>query len=883
MNGDAEQDHRLMAAVAGALQQPIDERQSFLQAVCCNDPELYREAAETVEWEERMGNFLLEPLLIFKDFEKPFQPGDVISERFEIVREIGEGGMGVVYEAFDRKRNQRIAIKSAKTGFRRLLTPELESALKVRHPNICLVNEIHTAETKYGDVDFLTMELLDGESLASALLPGLKFSPKEALEIARQLCAGLSEAHRSGIIHRDLKSANVILCRSAEGNLRVVITDFGLSGATVTGSGELAGTPRYMAPELWRGEPASNASDIYALGVILYEVITGRPPFADDRYPSESQRPDPPSKWTKGLDRRWDAVVLSCLNPSPAARPHDAAQVLARLQKKRVRKAPLFALACLLVAASIPAVRDPVLQQFRPAKVRIAILPAEGSAETVALGQEVVQSVGQRITQFSSGGAKVAVVSTAVMLRKGVHTAGQAKEVSHATHVLQLTLHRDGQEIEAKASVIELSSQSHLREFTGHYSPQTVQDIPKALAGLVSFALQLHDDVGRDGISPAAKAAYDRGVYLLQTSNYDEALASFNEAVGIDPHSSWPLAGRAEAQTRKFLETKEQGYLEDAQQSLSQAQALGPDSAPVHLAAGFMSQINGQYAKALEDYQRAQEVDPRNIVALLRSAYIYRAQDMFDKAVENCRKAIRLKPDAPLPYQQLGALYYYHGEYALAAEQFRKALDRNPTLVEAYTTLGSALTHLGQDTEAEQAFLTSLSIRETPMALNNLGSMRAQQGRDADAADYFRRALTMAPGEYLDWLNLGDAERKLGHLNEARAAFHKGKKLALVELQKNPNSGQLRAVVAYLEARLGHEAAAAEEINEALQSAPGNSQIIEYAVRIYEAFGQRDRTIAVLKEAMPEQMQDLNQDRDLIALRQDPRFTQLMAKSRAPR
>src|SRR5436309_1027371 len=198
MKNNAERDHRLMAVVVSALQQPLHQRKSFLQVACHDDTQLYQEATETVEWEERMGNFLLEPLLIFNDFEKPFHPGEVISERFEIIRDIGEGGMGVVYEAYDRKRAQRIAIKSAKPGFRRLLTPELTSALKVRHPNICLVNEIHTTSTSHGEVDFLTMEFLDGQTLSSRLSAEGKLGQEEALEIARQICAGLAEAHRSG-------------------------------------------------------------------------------------------------------------------------------------------------------------------------------------------------------------------------------------------------------------------------------------------------------------------------------------------------------------------------------------------------------------------------------------------------------------------------------------------------------------------------------------------------------------------------------------------------------------------------------------------------------------------------------------------------------------
>jgi predicted Ser/Thr protein kinase len=225
MVNSAEKDERVAAIVSKALRQPPAKRESYLRFACNDNQELYQETAAAVMWEERMGSFLLLPAIATREFPRPFEAGQIISERFEVLREIGEGGMGVVYEAFDRKRSQRIAIKSAKPGFHRLLTPELASALKVRHPHVCLVNEIHTTQTSYGEVDFLTMEYLEGETLSNRLAAQGKLPNKEALEIACQLCAGLAEAHRSDVLHRDFKSANVILCSGAN-SVRAVITDF---------------------------------------------------------------------------------------------------------------------------------------------------------------------------------------------------------------------------------------------------------------------------------------------------------------------------------------------------------------------------------------------------------------------------------------------------------------------------------------------------------------------------------------------------------------------------------------------------------------------------------------------------------------------------------
>jgi serine/threonine protein kinase len=279
----------VIAILQEALQQQPEEREAYVRSACDGDHELYRKLADALQWEDRMGNFLLESLVDFTLLVRPFEPGQTIGDgRFEILREIGEGGMGVVYQAFDRKLQQQIAIKAAKPGFQRLLSPELKAALKVRHQNICLIKEIHTAQTDYGEVDFLAMELLEGETLSAHLAKSGKLSHEEALAIACQVCAGLAEAHRSGIIHRDLKSGNVILCNNEDGSRRAVITDFGLAGGTAITSGEVAGTPAYMAPELWRGDQSSKASDVYALGVMLYETIAGRRPHQADESSDDS-------------------------------------------------------------------------------------------------------------------------------------------------------------------------------------------------------------------------------------------------------------------------------------------------------------------------------------------------------------------------------------------------------------------------------------------------------------------------------------------------------------------------------------------------------------------------------------------------------------------
>src|SRR6185312_3602220 len=218
-------DDRLMGLVDQALARPAGEREDWLREACANDTDLYARTLNYVQWEERMGGFLLDP---YRVSARRLAEGEVLDGRFRVVRYLDKGGMGVVYEAVDEKLGKRIALKLARPGYGRRLTPEALHASELGHPNVCRVFEIHTAQTKDGQIEFLTMEFVEGETLTARLKAG-PIPQAEAHAIALGIAQGVAEAHRHGVVHGDLKSNNVILGRGPDGGVRAVITDFGLA------------------------------------------------------------------------------------------------------------------------------------------------------------------------------------------------------------------------------------------------------------------------------------------------------------------------------------------------------------------------------------------------------------------------------------------------------------------------------------------------------------------------------------------------------------------------------------------------------------------------------------------------------------------------------
>ena len=382
---------RLKPLFHEALEVEPEERSAFVREVCGGDRELeeYLEGLLRAEQEGTGPIAPAEGLLRgwLSTMSTRFAAGEVVLGRFRVVRPIGKGGMGEVYEAEDLQLG-RIAVKTIRPDlagspetFERF-RQEVQLARRVSGKQVCRIHELYLlpADGRHGATAFLTMEYLEGTTLAACLEKNGPFRWKEALPIALEICEGLRLIHEEGIIHRDLKSVNIMLCEQ-DGERRTVLMDFGLAhdfgaearGANGSGSRggkssarRIMGTPESMAPEQFGCGEVSPATDVYALGVVLYELVTGVHPFAAET-PVEAailraRTPEPPSSIRPGIPRQMDRIVTRCLQFDPARRYQTSAEVAgalragpANLNNLRQDRPWVIRVACAVVLLAIAA------------------------------------------------------------------------------------------------------------------------------------------------------------------------------------------------------------------------------------------------------------------------------------------------------------------------------------------------------------------------------------------------------------------------------------------------------------------------------------------------------------------------------------------------
>lgn len=676
---------------------------------------------------------------------------------YRLVAEIGAGGMGVVYRAQDEHLDRQVAVKVlppdvfADEAARKRFRKEALALAKLSNPYIAHVHDFNTE----GGVDFLAMELVPGRSLAEALTSGA-LAERDALKLGCQLASALEEAHGQGIVHRDLKPGNLMVTPS--GDLKVL--DFGLAklfrepvadATTVSGTevGVVAGTVPYMAPEQLRAEGVDARTDIWAAGVVLYELTSGQKPFRGQVAASLTdailnRAPEPPASVNRKLSAGFGQVVLKCLEKDPERRYQSAKELKVDLERllnpstaSNSKPAPRHPLArwwpaaaggALVALGIVVVVLKPWPGQSRAALVSspiasLAVLPLANM--TGDPGQEYFSDgmTEALITELAKIRSLKVTSRTSVMrLKKTDNSLPEIAKQLGVEGIVEGSVSRGAGRVKITAQLIRAATDTHLWADSFERQEADVlalqSEVAEAIAERVLGALA-PEEAGR--VRPSRKVnpkAYDlvlQGFHLVKSGgdpdSLHRAIKLFEKAVALDPRSAEAHAGLANALTTLA------GYgfasywdiYARATSELDAALALDPDYAWAFVARGDLLGPKDPRG-ALQAYHRAVQLDPENSMALYDYAYWLDILEPGPEGERLLRKAIEMDPLAEAPRCGLMGRLYVKRRYAEAEAEARRVLDLDPNWFWAWDQLWRIHVREGKLAEAQKESRRSWAI-----------------------------------------------------------------------------------------------------------------------------------------------------------------------------
>ncbi len=864
-------------------------------------------------------------------------PGTVVSH-YRLLNPLGTGGMGVVYRAEDIVLGRTVALKFLSPPViddpkrAELFRDEARNASALNHPNICTIYEVDEQD---GEL-FIAMEFVEGRPLSDFLKEN-GMSVEMVLRYGRQIAGALEHAHERGIVHRDLKPVNIVV--SPKGDAKIL--DFGLAkrttadalqhkegdcGATETSAG-LTGTLPYMAPEQMEGRAACAQSDIWSLGIILYEMTSGVRPFRGENLyrlcTAILQEPMPPLP--ESVPSGLASVIQRCLEKDPAMRYQRAGELRASLEvlgfagaKESTgiiepRKGPSLlrwvALGLVFVVLSV-AGTGAVLRKGRaahrgalaagvsaPGRLQVAVLPVNGAvkAEDIAFDEGLVETLTSRLTQLTEA-HPLAVIPSSEMRAKKVTTVDAARAEFGVNLGLLVHIQHSGGQARVNYSLVDARTHEQLRGGTitaAMDNPFTLQDqVSESVAQALEVELAPQEKRALEAHGTNEPAAYDfylQGRGYLQNpdklENVDNALVVFQRALDKDPKFAGSYAGLGEAYWRKFQLTHENQLVDNATKACREANLRDNELSEGHACLGLVYQGTGKYADAVAEYQKAARTEPTMDAAAAGLARGYESLNRPDDAEKAYKNAIALRPNYWAAYNGLGTFYLRHGRLDEASQMYTQVVALVPDSFVGYSNLGIARLQQGKYTDAIEPLQHSLKIRETGPATSNLATAYFQLKQYGNAAQVFEEATALDPNNYELWGNLGDAYYWAPALrDQAGSAYRKA--LALGEEQRkiNPRNPNMLSYLAEYRAMMGESAPARATITQALQLAPNDPEVLCYAGMVYAQAGDNGKAIDALQHAIaagypPASIRDTpNFDR----LESDPRFKALVATPLEP-
>ena len=717
--------------------------------------------------------------------------GALLLERFKLVRLVGRGGMGEVYEARDLRLHATVALKtvrgSAADGGALLdrLRREVQLARAVTHPNVCRVFDLHEGPGPEGrPVAFVTMEFLDGETLAERLHRDGRLPPGEARSLLEQMAEGLAAIHARGLVHRDFKPGNVMLV-GVETGRRAVVTDLGIAravgaGADATGwegteAGAVVGSPAYMAPEQRRGAEVTARTDVHALAQVAMEMVGGQEGVA-------------------GTPRSWRSALRSALEPDPARRPADPRALVASLGGpllgRRPGRAAAIGALLLLVGTVVALVLRRTPSGGQVDRRAIAVLPLVnlgGNTDDEYFADGLAEDISTQLTQVRA--LRVTSRAATRAFKGNMRpTRDVGRELGVGT-LLEGTVRRAGTRMRISAQLVDAQTDQQIWAETYDRDVRDVLDVQRDVASKVvaALALQLADVQGarvRRGAtgSPEAYEFYLRGLGKEDAFGSPKlmhaAVEDFEHAVAIDPGYALAHArlGLQLIRNGLFLDADQPALLTRGRAEVARALALEPELAVPHLALGvyLFSEPGGwDLDAAMREFRRAEELEPGSAeVEIPMVAMHVGLEDLSLRMLESARKR---NPTSRNVRDQIAQALTYNGRW-------REALQRAKDLNVAPVGTGpvEALLRTGQVDEAMKWIFDAdpdgVFMPDPPLAIAALTfAVAGKRDEAAFLAGFFERGYPLERGNpaHHEMHTLAATQALLGHPRQAVAWLRK--------------------------------------------------------------------------------------------------------------
>ena len=749
---------------------------------------------------------------------------------------LGQGGMGIVYKAIDQRLGRNVAIKLLPDDFandtvhteRFINEAKVTSALD--HPNICTVHEID--RTEQGQL-FIVMSCYTGESLAQKLRRG-KLPLEEAVDIVTQIAAGLAAAHRKDIVHRDIKPGNIFITEDG----LVKLLDFGIAkiiDSELTRPDTMIGTMIYCAPEQLRKEAVDARTDIWATGVLFYQMLTGEHPFSGDNiqvtfYSILNETPRPARELNPDIPEKLEQVLDRLLQKDPDERYQDAGALSAALEPtadhspvkmppereprsrlRSIRYLSLIAAVLLLVALLIPGLIDRCTP--RPRTLRVMVLPFESlnnGEENAIFAEGMTEEVINHISQLP--GLEVISKTTSQYYRNSGMPVDQIGKELKLTNLVRGSVQKSGDRLRISVNLVDIQRQTNLWAESYDRQMEDIFDIQNEIAENITDSLQINMKMPlRERLQrPPTTNLEAYNLYIKGRYNWNKrtpaslqlALDFFREATEKD--TAYALAYSGVADALSLFTSLEYGVvpahitMPAAQQAAQRAVALDPYLPQAHTSlANVLLVYEWNWPAAEKEFLRAIELDPNYPTARQWYAVMLMVAGRSEEALTQIRQAQELDPSSPVINSEVGWQLRYARRYDEALAQFQENLRMDPDFVVTQVNVGYTLAAKGEFKRAADYFERARKLSgDHPLTIASLGYARGSAGDRRFAMETLKALEEIAgSGHYvhplyfaLVYLGLHDNDQVFAYLEEAydqRAGY-------MIYLEVDPLVDQLR-------------------------------------------------------------------------------------------